>query len=174
MMPATLAHDEYPAVENSLKYQLTVVASSVLEAVTTSGGWLFDRVMAGWEVNVLLPDPDDVRPLSILGARAFALETTLAESQGHEPQGLAVSAQMFARDERIGRQVRTALRRGDTEVTFWGAELPAGVGYRAVVVEHQLTAAAHAFKNRALALAAAPAAGRTERFFVGGAGYSGL
>ncbi len=178
-MPATLVHDEYAGgatpAESSLKYQLTMVASSVVEAVSTSGGWMFDRAMAGWEVNVLLPKPDDVRPLSILGARAFDLEVALTEARakGYRPQALAVSAEMLARDARIGRQVSTALRRG-TEVTFWGDELPTGVGHRAVVAEHQLTVAAHAFKNHALASIAAPAAERTERFFVGGPGYSGL
>lgn len=180
MTSATLEHDEFTLGgvpgEDSLKYQLNVVASSVLDAVSASGGWLFDRVMAGWEVNVLLAEPGDIRPLSIVGARVFDLETALrpAAADSRRPEALAVSSDMFARDLRISREVVSALRRGRTEVTFWGAALPATVDTATTVVEHRLTAAAHAFKSRALAMASAPAAAtRTERFFAGGVRYSG-
>ena len=38
-----------------LRHRLDVVAADTGDVVQTTGGWLFDRVMAGWEVNVLLP-----------------------------------------------------------------------------------------------------------------------
>ena len=39
----------------SLRYRLDVVAASAVDVVQSAGGWLYDRVMAGWEVTVLLP-----------------------------------------------------------------------------------------------------------------------
>ncbi len=37
------------------------------DAVRSAGGWLCDRVRAGWNVTVTVPDGADVRPLTILG-----------------------------------------------------------------------------------------------------------
>ena len=39
-----------------VRYRLDVVAPSVVEAVRAAGGWMFDRVMAGWDVRVLVAD----------------------------------------------------------------------------------------------------------------------
>ena len=58
----------------NIRYRLDVVAPSVIEVVTHAGGWLFDRVMAGWDVSVYIADRTDVRPLQILGAQAHDLE----------------------------------------------------------------------------------------------------
>src|SRR5271155_2951079 len=54
---------------DSVKYRLDVVASSPADVVGCVGGWLYDRVRAGWDVNVLLPQRYDSRPLQILGIR---------------------------------------------------------------------------------------------------------
>lgn len=41
-----------------LTYRLDVIATDVADVVRSAGGWLYDRVGAGWEVNVLvLPRP---------------------------------------------------------------------------------------------------------------------
>ncbi|HWE91683.1 MAG TPA: hypothetical protein VG317_19635, partial [Pseudonocardiaceae bacterium] len=45
-----------------LRYRLDVVAVSAADVVQSAGGWLYDRVMAGWEVTALLPDGCDTRP----------------------------------------------------------------------------------------------------------------
>ena len=50
-----------------LRYRLDVVAASPVDVVQSAGGWLYDRVMAGWEVRVLLPESCDTRALRILG-----------------------------------------------------------------------------------------------------------
>jgi hypothetical protein len=47
----------------AVKYRLDVVASSPADVVGSIGGWLYDRVRAGWEVSVLLPQRCDSRPL---------------------------------------------------------------------------------------------------------------
>ncbi|BBZ36131.1 hypothetical protein [Mycolicibacterium confluentis] len=162
-----------PADGNSLKYQLAVLAPSVADAVAYSGGWLFDRVMAGWEVSVLIPGLDDasptVRPLEILGARAYNLDVALESACGLRPDAIAVAADIFTGDRRVNREVTAALRRRSVEVSFWGDMTPASVseGTEVEPVEHPLTAAARAFKSHALALASAAsgAVGRTEKFF---------
>ena len=46
------------------------VAPTVLDAVRFAGGWIYDRVMAGWDVTVLVGGDEDCRPLEILGAEA--------------------------------------------------------------------------------------------------------
>jgi hypothetical protein len=49
------------------RYQLNVIAASVAGVVQSAGGWLFDRRMTGWEVNILLSEillseQNDARP----------------------------------------------------------------------------------------------------------------
>jgi hypothetical protein len=39
-----------------VRYRLDVVAATVADAVAAAGGWMFDRVMAGWDVRVMLAD----------------------------------------------------------------------------------------------------------------------
>ena len=57
-----------------LRYQLNVVASTTEDVVRSAGGWLCDRARAGWDVNVLVADGGDPRPLAILGATALDLD----------------------------------------------------------------------------------------------------
>ncbi len=38
----------------NLRYRLDVLGVSAVDVVEAAGGWLYDRVMAGWEVTVLL------------------------------------------------------------------------------------------------------------------------
>lgn len=132
-----------------LNYRLDVVAFDVVDVVQSAGGWLFDRAMAGWEVNVLLPQTPDARPLQILGVRSLDLESELAVSG----VGLAVSADAFAADPRVRDKVCTALDRSLTEVTLWGQDWPLAVGRATTPVHHTLSAAARVFKGQALVAA---------------------
>ena len=61
-----------------LRYRLDVVAVSAGDVVQSAGGWLYDRVMAGWEVTVLLPHSCDSRSLRILGVRTSELDAEFA------------------------------------------------------------------------------------------------
>jgi hypothetical protein len=154
-----------------MRYRLDVVAPTVLDAVRFAGGWVYDRVMAGWDVTVLIGDDADVRPLEILGAQVRDLESVLAswEDRPH-PQTIAVAADLFDRDSRVRKGVLTALDQGATEVTLWGERLPAELDNSVDSVQHQLSAAARAFKAQALAAAndsAAAAVGDTETFRCG-------
>ena len=57
------------------------VAGDVATVVTAAGGWLCDRVRAGWRVTVLTPDAVHATALTILGVD-WAPGTTLTELPG--------------------------------------------------------------------------------------------
>jgi hypothetical protein len=90
-----------------IRYRLDIFASSVVDVVTFVGGWLFDRVMAGWDVTVIVAEFPDGRPVEILGAGTLDLESTLA-SMGHRPrpQTVAVASDLFGSDLRVRKSVR--------------------------------------------------------------------
>jgi hypothetical protein len=142
-----------------VRYRLDIVAPSIIEVVRCAGGWVFDRVMAGWDVTVLVADSSDDRPLQILGAETADLETALVSGlaglTGPRPHALAVAADLYGRDARVRQGVRDALESGQTEVTLWGDTWPAELD-RVDSVEHRLSVAARAFKAQALAAASAP------------------
>jgi hypothetical protein len=154
-----------------MRYRLDVVAPTVLDAVMFAGGWVYDRVMAGWDVTVLIGADEDVRPLEILGAEVRDLESVLAswEDRPH-PQTVAIAADLFDSDSRVHQHVINALEQGATEVTLWGEHLPAELDESVDSVQHRLSAAARAFKAQALAAvddSAAAAVGDTETFRCG-------
>lgn len=154
-----------------MRYRLDVVAPTVLDAVRSAGGWICDRVMAGWDVTVLIGGDDDVRALEILGAEVLDLESVLQawEDRPH-PQTVAVAGDLFGVDPRVRRHVLNALEQGATEVTLWGEGLPAELDESVDCRQHRLSAAARAFKAQALAAAhdtAAEAIGHTETFRCG-------
>lgn len=145
-----------------MRYRLDVVAPCVVDAVKFAGGWLVDRVMAGWDVTVLIGADEDVRPLEILGVEIIDLETVLQswDDRPH-PQTVAVAAELFNGDERVRRGVLGALEQGHTEVTLWGEGCPPELSVDPV--RHELSAAARAFKAQALTAINDP-----EAQFVGG------
>jgi len=146
---------------------MAAIAPCAAEVVKSAGGWLFDQVMAGWDVTVLTADDADARPLQILGVRATDLEGVLARRvRGSCLQGIAVRTDLYGSDSRIRQMVSEALEGGLAEVRLWGEECPPELDDAASPVWHRLSFAARAFKAQALAAAAVPAAGRedTEEF----------
>ncbi|KDF01274.1 hypothetical protein Y900_020625 [Mycolicibacterium aromaticivorans JS19b1 = JCM 16368] len=137
-----------------MRYRLDIVAPSVAEAVRHAGGWIFDRVMAGWDVNVLLAQPGDTRPLMILGAQTSDFESMIAagDDQPH-PQALAVAADLLDTDVRVREGVLRALDYGMTEVALWGEAQSGDLDRDIDSVEHRLSSAARVFKAQALAAA---------------------
>lgn len=136
-----------------MRYRLDVVAPSVEGVVRAAGGWMFDRVMAGWDVRVLIDAGEDGRALQILGAEIGDLEDALEVGpHGERPNALAVAADMYGSDARIREGVRQAIKSGQTEVTLWGERWPEELNRGGVdSVEHRLSVAARAFKAQALA-----------------------
>ncbi|WIM86961.1 hypothetical protein PT015_19095 [Candidatus Mycobacterium wuenschmannii] len=138
----------------SVAYRLDVVATNAADVVGSIGGWLCDRVRAGWDVHVLLAQDCDHRPLEILGMHAVDLDPhILAASTDCAARGLAVSAEMFSADTRIRQEVLAALDRWMTEVTLWHDPWPLSIGHRTTTVQHVLSSAAKVFKRHALTAA---------------------
>jgi hypothetical protein len=111
----------------NIRYRLWVVARDVGELVDLAGGWICDRILAGWNVCVAVSEPGDLRPLRILGITTF------------------VPNQRF---------VLRALDEGAIEVTFWGSSIPSDLHDQLDRRQHRLSGAARAFKAHALAAAA--------------------
>jgi hypothetical protein len=136
--------------------------------VQSAGGWLYDRVMAGWEVTALLPDGCDTRPLRVLGVQA--LDPEARARTGSTSQSLAVSAEAFTADARVRDKVLESLDGRLTEVALWGDGWPLGVNRAMTRAQHVLSAAARRFKGYALAAAGIPCAavGPTETLLCDG------
>jgi hypothetical protein len=152
-----------------LRYRLDVVAVSAVDVVQSAGGWLYDRVMAGWEVTALLPDGCATRPLRVLGVRALDPGARFA-LMGSTSQSLAVSAEAFTADARVRDKVLASLDDRLTEVALWGDGWPLGVNRAMTQAHHVLSAAARRFKGYALAAAGIPCAsvGPTETLLCDG------
>ena len=139
------------------RYQLDVVGVDAADVVGSAGGWLFDRVMAGWDVQVTLTRDCDLRPLRILGVR-----TGPRAAQAPVPVALAASAQALHDAPTLCGDIAATLRRGQAEVTVWGATRLAAlesVARPVLPVQHVLSAAARAFKLQALDAAGVGGAG---------------
>lgn len=152
-----------------MRYRFDLVGPNVLDVVKAAGGWLYDRVTAGWDVTALILDLDaqDVRPLQILGARMLDLASVLKQPEHRpRPQTIAVSAEMFADHALVRRGVLQALQHSSTEVTLWGA-VPAELDRDVDVRQHRLSAAARAFKTQALLGTGAESVADTEVFRCG-------
>ena len=140
-----------PAPDGSDRYRLHVVATNVAEVVTSIGGLIFDRAMAGWDVTVGVDGASrgaiDDRPIRILGARVV----TTAAGSTSRPQLLAVASDVFVNNESVRRQVLAARKGKATDVVVWGRRHPPKLNCRFVPAWHRPSAAAHVFKSRALA-----------------------
>jgi hypothetical protein len=137
---------------------MAAIAPGMAEVVRFAGGWLFDQVMAGWEVAVLTEEPGNSRPAQILGARSSDLEAALGSTVRFTClRAIAVRADLYHGDPRVRRLVQDALHDGRAEIRFWGDRWPAGLDATAGPVRHQLSVAARAFKAQALAAADVPA-----------------
>lgn len=150
--------DRGPA-SSVLRYQLNVLAASTQDVVQSAGGWLCDRARAGWDVNVMIADGGDPRPLTVLGATALDLDDGFLSKVRNSSRvgALAVSAELLGADRRVFDEVVHVLKRGLTEVTVWGSQWPAELGRQADAVHHRVSSAGRAFKAHALVAADGPA-----------------
>jgi hypothetical protein len=162
-----------PSAAGILRYQLNVVALTMEDVVRSAGGWLYDSTRAGWDVNVLVADGGDPRPMTILGATALDLDESFLSMVQRASRGeaLAVSADLLDADARVRDEVIQVLKRGLAEVTVWGTRWPAELGRQADSVQHRVSAAARAFKSHALVAAlSTDSVSPTETFFRIGTG----
>ena len=129
------------------KYQLDVTARDVADVVRNAGGWLYDRATAGWDVTAEVTGDCDLTPLRILGVRTVRSNADDDATAPPRALALAASADAMAGSDPLRDDVLRALKRGLTEVTLWG---DGGLERGVESVEHELSAAARAFKAHAL------------------------
>ena len=133
---------------------MTAIAPSAAEAVQYAGGWLFDQVMAGWDVTVVTAEAGDQRPLDILGVRACNFDSVFAAPVlGPCLRSIALRTDLYHDDERVRRLVRAAAESGRAEIRLWGDGWPEDFDGSGDRVSHRLSLAARAFKAQALAAA---------------------
>ena len=146
-------------MRHSLRPRMTAIAPSAAEAVRYAGGWLFDQVMAGWDVTVVTADDGDPRPLDILGVRARSFDALFAAPVlGPRLRAIALRTDLYHDDERVRRLVLAAAESGRAEIRLWGEGWPADFDGSGDPVSHRLSLAARAFKAQALAAADLPGA----------------
>lgn len=130
---------------------MTAFAPSLAEVVRRAGGWLFDQVMAGWDVTVVTADECDSRALRILGARWCHMEEALASPvAGPRLEAVALRTDLYVGDERVRRLVLRAAEANSAEIRLWGDAWPDDFDDHAGDVCHELSIAARAFKAQAL------------------------
>jgi hypothetical protein len=132
------------------KYQLDVTASDVADLVRSAGGWLFDRSMAGWDVTVVVTGECNPLPLQILGITTDPREPDDDDSAPTRALALAASTDAVHANPELRAQILGAMKRGIGDVLVWGNSWPEGIERGVEEVEHELSAAARAFKGHAL------------------------
>jgi hypothetical protein len=105
--------------------------------------------MAGWDVSVVLTHDCDTLPLRILGVNSRIEQPDDDTAAPLRSLSLAASAQALADDDNLRAEIVRALSRGLGEVTVWG-DVPVEPLPGVESVHHVLSAAARAFKARAL------------------------
>ncbi|MFD4404915.1 hypothetical protein ACFWPH_19355 [Nocardia sp. NPDC058499] len=145
------------ARRHPLRHRLAIVAPNTVDAVQYAGGFIFDRMMGGWEVVAVLTEHDDVRPLEILGATVLDLTTALA-SPVHAtwPESVLLAPDVFVTNEWVRRGAIDCLDKGLSELAVWGDDLPDELTCRVSSAHHRLSTAARAFKRCALGAAGIP------------------
>jgi hypothetical protein len=147
---------ELPAPSSDVRYRLLVLSHNMADVVRSTGGWLFDRALAGCEVTVLLADRHDDRALRILGVRGAHLDDALTSQVcDAESDALAVSLDLYRQDPRVRETVLTTIDAGLTNVIMWGSNWPAELEGLVASAHHRLSIAARAFKTHALQAVAA-------------------
>jgi hypothetical protein len=131
-------------------YDLVVFAPDVDSVVASAGGWLCDRARAGWQVTVLMPEGHDARALTILGVRVGAVQSVAATLRGLSAAAVAIDARILRGDEQVRRELLRHVDGKRAEITLWGASTMFESDGRFERVQHRLSAAAAAFKARAL------------------------
>ncbi|WP_019926718.1 hypothetical protein [Nocardia sp. BMG111209] len=146
------------AREHALRYRLLVMTPTAAQAVCEAGGWLFDRVMAGWDVTVLTAAAADpgAMPIRILGADVVRLaDFVRIHRSAPAPQGIAVIGDVCGSSAPAGRMVAERLDAGDCEITVIGGG-DARLDHLSDTIDYRPSAAAQAFKRYALAQSTQP------------------
>jgi hypothetical protein len=102
------------------RYRLHVVATNIADVVTSIGGLIFDRAMAGWDVTVTVDGNADDRAIRILGGRVAKLAAGPdGTGSAPRPQVLAVATDVFVANEPVRRLVLAARKSNAADVLLW-------------------------------------------------------
>ncbi|KAB7758055.1 hypothetical protein [Mycolicibacterium mucogenicum] len=156
-----------------LEYDLTVIASDAEDVVRAAGGWLCDRVLAGWKVGMFTAATAAPAAAGVLGVRLLPADTDLIALVRSTSAALAISAEFLDANEALRAEVLRAVDRSGLELTVWGT-MPAGaLAGRLAINRHRLSGAARAFKSHALAASGSSctSAGLAEEFRSCGSWY---
>ncbi|BCQ08013.1 hypothetical protein JMUB5695_01438 [Mycobacterium heckeshornense] len=136
----------------SIRHRIVALAADTHELVVSVGGLLCDRAMAGWDVLVYLQRPSDDVALRVLGVAAAELKTDPLGAVGLDwPNVVLVSAQLYAGQRWIRKQLMAAHHSSDLDVAIWGPKTEQReFGKDMHPVEFRISHAARAFKTVAL------------------------
>ncbi|WP_406813407.1 hypothetical protein [Mycobacterium sp. M23085] len=144
------------------RYDLLILGLSPLDTVAFAGGWLCDRVRAGWQVSAASTGAADLCALQILGIDTSG-RSTVEGLLSTPAAALGVSARAYLHNSAVRAAVSRAVRE-HSEVTFW-ADASLDHDFAVEMVERTLSPAARAYKSHALrAMGLSGSVGATERF----------
>ena len=95
------AKSPHPLSGDIGRYRLHVLATNVADVVTSIGGLIFDRAIAGWDVTVAVDGNVDDRPIRILGGRVATVAGPDGAGSAPRPHVLAVATDVFVRNEKV-------------------------------------------------------------------------
>lgn len=151
--------------------QLAILALESSDVVRMAGGLIFDRVRAGWDVQVYLTDPGELRALAILGVPECRGLLSFSIGPGN-PHAIVAAADIYAHAPRLRRVFATHARRHQAEFAIWGSDDGAYTRPGWSRVEHRLSQAARAFKPHALVAAGVSPDVTPTELFCGGSQFA--
>jgi hypothetical protein len=147
-------------------YRLDVFSDSVREVVAEAGGWIVDRVLAGWRVTLITDAEDGECAGRILGCEV-TIGSEITDASRPRPYGIVLTSARCRTDSQLQQCIANARDRQIAEISLIGVR-PSGrcCDPRLRPVVHRLSPAAQAFKAHALLAVGLPdsSVGVTERF----------
>lgn len=107
--------------EVGIRPRMEVFAETVAGIVTSVGGWLSDRALAGWDIHVYLPGGQDFRPLDILGIASVREELNAwSPHRTVRSASIAISDEVLRHRPGFAAAVDRLIARRSADVTVWG------------------------------------------------------
>jgi hypothetical protein len=146
-------------------YRLDVFSDSVREVVAEAGGWIVDRVLAGWRVT-LITDADDGQCAGRILGCDVAIGSAIADASRPPPYGIVLTSARCRTDSELQKCIADARDRQIAEISLIGVAPSGRCDPRLHPVIHRASSAAQAFKAHALLAVGLPdsSVGVTERF----------
>lgn len=146
-------------------YRLDVFSDSVREVVAEAGGWIVDRVLAGWRVTLITDADDGECAGRILGCEV-TIGSAITDALRPRPYGIVLTSARCRTDSQLQKCIADALDRQIAEISLIGVRPSGRCDPRLRPVTHRLSSAAQAFKAHALLAVGLPdsSVAVTERF----------